>query len=65
MICPYCKREMEAGVIVCDGRRKPSWSSENRYVPLADFNLVSLFSTYKVEAFYCQPCQKIVLDTKN
>lgn len=45
-------------------KTKPSWSSGNRCVPLADFNLVSLFSTYKVKAFYCQPCQKILLDTR-
>lgn len=67
MVCPYCDWEMEKGVIVCDGRRRPTWfsSQEDRAVELAKFGVVSLLTTYKIEAFYCQPCKKIIIDTEH
>jgi len=65
--CPYCKRKMQRGVIVCDGRRAPSWKSEEgaKEVALAKFNIVSLLTAYKIEATYCDSCKKIVINTKN
>ena len=65
MTCPYCGLDMKQGFIQCDGRRKPAWfsSAENQTVRLTGFDIVSLLSTYKIEAFYCQPCKKIVIDT--
>jgi hypothetical protein len=65
MVCPYCNWEMERGVIVCDGRRRPSWFSDSRSkaVAIKKFNVASLLTTYKIEAFYCEGCRKIILDT--
>lgn len=66
-VCPYCKKRMQRGVIVCDGRHTPSWKSEDqsKEVPLAKFNIVSLLTAYKIEAVYCDSCKKIVIDTKH
>lgn len=66
-VCPYCKKRMQRGFIVCDGRRTPSWKSEDeaKEVPLAKFNVVSLLTTYHIETLYCDSCQKIVIDAKS
>lgn len=67
MRCPYCGGEMKKGFIICDGRRTPSWFAEDETesVALAKFNLVSLFTTFKLESFYCGACRKLVIDAEN
>ena len=70
MTCPYCQREMEAGVI--QSGRGIVWTKKRRRYPfrarllplpegsvvLADFSLTG--ST--VEAYFCRACRKIVID---
>lgn len=64
MICPYCQREMRRGELTADGGRGITWwpsddPSWNRAIVAKSTLLPS-----KAEAYYCEPCRKIILDTE-
>ena len=66
MKCPYCKKEMNSGVIV-SGRDNPIFIPDNAKKKFGIFyeNIkLTSFLDGKVEAMYCEICQKIIIDIK-
>ena len=62
MICPYCQQEMQKGELTGDGRRGITWwpsdgPSWNRFIVATN-----ALSQSRAEAFYCEPCKKILID---
>ena len=62
MICPFCQAEMQKGSLSGDGRRGITWwpaegPSWNRVIVAKN-----ALWTSEAEAFYCEPCKKIVID---
>lgn len=71
MKCPYCNKEMKLGCIEADnllswtpgGESRSGvtrWSKSPNSIVLAKYNLLSPAS---VDAYYCDNCEKIVIDT--
>lgn len=68
-ICPYCGKEMELGYIP-QGRFSLKWIPEEKNKgPLLTWfpkgiKLTDLYSNGTVESFYCNDCEKIIIDTE-
>jgi len=65
MQCPYCKSQMEAGVLM--GLRRLAWSEKgNRrwalYEKEGEITLAEGYDVAKIKAFRCCQCQKIIID---
>lgn len=69
-ICPYCGVKMKLGLIYQD-RYPLKWIPEEKDKgPLLQFlskgiKLTDLFTSGSIESFYCQECEKIIIDTEN
>ena len=64
MICPYCQAEMQKGELEGDGRRGITWWPSE--APSWDRVIVtkSRLTQSEAEAFYCESCRKIILNTE-
>ena len=68
MSCPYCSKSMKLGFINQD-RYALKWiPEENDKGPLLQWfakgiKLTSALKSGQLEAFYCEDCQKIIIDT--
>ena len=66
MLCPYCNKIMKAGKI--SGDRYPlKWIPEDKYSVLFSpfqkgLKLTNYWEDNSVVAFYCEECQKIIID---
>ncbi len=71
MQCPYCKKEMQKGVISGDGRCKMYWETEDKKPGFFDkLNGTCRVSAAKyilgelrIDAFFCSECKKMIFDT--
>ena len=65
MICPYCNSEMRKGKVCSDGGLW--WKAEmGDNIPLNDEGVfVGRINGYRITAFQCENCQKIIIDTKD
>lgn len=73
MICPYCNKEMECGVI--QSPNELNWREKKRFLIGTEFNgdaivlspgnFISFFIGSTVIAFNCLDCKKILIDYEN
>ena len=75
MVCPYCNKEMQKGVISGDGRAPVSFNAGdkkvNMFEQLAGVGVIEAVKyvpkyvplSFQIEAFYCKPCRKMIFDT--
>lgn len=69
-ICPYCNKEMEPGYIHGD-RYTLKWipKEKDKGALLQWFSkgikLTKPLTNSSIESFYCDKCNKIIIDTKN
>ncbi len=69
-LCPYCGKEMHLGYIPQD-RYGIKWIPEEKYEgPIFQWfakgiKLTGLGLSSEIESFYCEDCQKIIIDTKD
>ena len=65
MICPYCKQEMEKGLI--QFRDALYWADRKRPVPALPpvaGKWVRLGENHSAEAWLCPACRKVILEIK-
>ena len=72
MECPYCKNEMQKGIISGDGRTSVKWLADGDKPNMLDrmFGSGTLTAAdmsglmiFKIEAHYCEKCHKMIFDT--
>ena len=71
MICPYCKNEMQKGILSGDGRAPVTWKQGAEKTKLIDRIVGSgtvtaarrTLATFTIEAFFCPDCRKMIFDT--
>ncbi len=70
MICPYCGKEMEQGVI--ENQHEINWKHERHLFGNAMFHEGSVILSQRsfltgsaVIAFLCRDCEKVVIDYKD
>ena len=72
MLCPYCGREMKAGILSGDGRSPVAWKQGEKKAGLMDAIVGSgtvtaarrTLTTFTVESWYCPDCKKMIFDTE-
>lgn len=66
MQCPYCNKEMHNGIIQADGRHSVNWFPDDEEGGAKKVRLaISFLGMNELEAFYCDSCQKMIIDTKD
>ena len=63
MICPYCNREMERGII--EAKSQPIWTKRQKisiFKRKDEIALSNVMSTEYSAAYYCENCRKIIVD---
>lgn len=66
MQCPYCNSEMQDGYISTNGRTSVNWKSSNEQSEPKNIRLSPAdFYMIEIDAFYCDSCKKIIVDTKD
>ncbi len=71
MVCPFCGKEMEKGMMSGDGRDKVRWKSGDKKADICDKlavlgNVTAVkysLTTFTVEAFFCSACKKMIIET--
>ena len=71
MLCPYCQKEMQRGIVSGDGRSKVYFNPSDKPKSLMDKldgsgKLTAIkytLATFRVEANYCDSCKKMIIDT--
>lgn len=70
MKCPYCSEEMQKGRIVSgdfrlhwlkEGERNTIWRYSDKGLRLGEW---SWFKAAQTDAFFCEPCGKIIVDLR-
>ncbi len=71
MQCPYCKNEMEKGILSGDGRRKVCWHKDGEKIRLIDALVCKgiieanyTWARFEIVSHYCYSCHKMIFDTK-
>ena len=72
MKCPYCDREMRLGTLSGDGRKKLHWKEGNKKPSFGDLiagigqvkGVRYGLASFKIDAWYCKNCRKIIMDTE-
>ena len=72
MLCPYCGREMKAGILSGDGRSPVAWKQGEKKAGLMDAIVGSgtvtaarrTLTTFTIESWYCPDCKKMIFDTE-
>ena len=72
MLCPYCGREMKAGILSGDGRSPVTWKQGEKKAGLMDAIVGSgtvtaarrTLTTFTIESWYCPDCKKMIFDTE-
>lgn len=72
MICPYCKKEMEKGVLSGDGRSGVYWKAGEKKVGFMDkmggtgrLKAVKYsLAVFEIDSYYCSGCKKMIFDTE-
>lgn len=71
MKCPYCGNEMEHGIMSGDGRSGVHFAPEGKKLTLGDkltgvgaLKVKHRFTTFLIEADYCEKCKKMILDVE-
>lgn len=67
MVCPYCKKEMEKGVI--ESSREIAWKRKKSLITAAKFHkdavllapLLLITNTFVV-AYLCRNCKKVIIE---
>lgn len=66
MQCPYCNNEMQEGYISTNGRTSVNWKPDNEQSEPKKIRLSPAdFYMIEIDAFYCDNCKKIIIDTKD
>ena len=71
MICPFCGKEMEKGILSGDGRSKVRWKAGDKKADIWDalscLGSVSAVkytrTAFTVESFFCPTCKKMMIET--
>ena len=72
MICPFCGKEMEKGILSGDGRCAVRWKSGDKKANFSDTLVDSgrvtaakhTIAYFTIEAYYCSVCKKMIFDTE-
>ena len=72
MICPFCGKEMEKGILSGDGRCAVRWKSGDKKANFTDTLVDSgrvtaakhTIATFTIESYYCSICKKMIFDTE-
>ena len=71
MICPFCGKEMEKGILSGDGRSPVTWKKGDRKNSAMD-KIVGTgtvtaarrtLASFTIESFFCRECRKMIFDT--
>lgn len=72
MICPYCNKQMEKGIIQSPheiswlkGDKKKIFARATFHEDSVVLSELSLLSGSAVEAFICKECEKVIIDYSN
>ena len=68
MICPFCGKEMEKGILSGDGRCAVIWKSGDKKANFTDTLVDSgrvtaakhTIAYFTIEAYYCSVCKKMI-----
>lgn len=70
MTCPFCGKEMQAGIISGDGRSKVYWEPEEEKLAIMDkiagkgmIDAEYSLTKFKIQCDYCKNCRKMIFDT--
>ncbi len=71
MICPFCGKEMQNGILKGDGRSRVKWYSEDTKPGVIDRMLGTgcvtavkySLAVFEIEACYCYDCKKMIFET--
>lgn len=71
MICPFCGKEMEKGVLSGDGRSKVRWKAGDKKADIWDtLSFSGIVTTVKytptafaIDSFFCSACKKMIIET--
>lgn len=71
MICPFCGKEMEKGILSGDGRSRVRWKAGDKKADLCDTLIDSgrvtavsyTLASFNVESYFCAACKKMIFDT--
>ncbi len=72
MVCPFCGKEMEKGILSGDGRSAVRWKAGDKKAgfsdTIADQGRVTAakhtIAAFTIEADYCSECHKMIFDTE-
>ena len=71
MICPFCGKEMQKGILSGDGRSGVNWKQGERKAGLLD-RIVGegkvtaakgSLVAFTIESYFCPGCRKMIFDT--
>lgn len=71
MVCPFCGKDMEKGVLSGDGRSSVTWKAGDKKANLIDklggsYKLGAAkytLTAFTIESYYCSACKKMIFDT--
>ena len=71
MDCPFCRREMDKGILSGDGRSNVRWKAGNKKAGFMDTLSNSgrvtaakhTLAVFTIESYYCSSCKKMIFDT--
>ena len=71
MICPFCGKEMEKGILSGAGRSKLRWKAGDKKADIWDALSYSggvsavnyTLTAFSVESFFCSTCKKMIIET--
>lgn len=72
MVCPFCGKEMEKGILSGDGRSAVRWKAGDKKAgfsdAIADSGRVTAakhtVAAFTIEAYFCPNCKKMIFDTE-
>ncbi|MGN1166591.1 MAG: PF20097 family protein [Lachnospiraceae bacterium] len=71
MVCPFCGKEMNKGILSGDGRCTVRWKTGDKKAgfmdTLSDSGRITAakhtLSAFTIESYYCPSCKKMIFDT--
>ena len=71
MICPFCNKEMQSGILSGDGRSALTWKAGekktggfDRFLGIGKLTAAKhTLTTFTIETDYCPSCKKMIFET--
>ncbi len=71
MICPFCRKQMNAGILSGDGRCPVTWKQGEKKAGIMDkvagtgtvTAAKRTLTSFTIETWYCPDCHRMIFDT--